>query len=1394
VTSHGDRSSALPADHRQIEPAMKRVTDLLSRDGAYDPITHAAWDAADSAAVKRLMDTMRSSTKDMLGVARRQNLRDAIGDPGSDLVLSELSFQGKTIRTWQAVERSSIPSFVESSRSFADGARRIIRQLPFDSPEAHQAARRLAVEELLRSWGYGAGQMLPQRLAMQMAARDEFGPTGILDLNTYGDRNRNKTARRDHARNEGVLRDFLRQQYEETQRELARRGIEEVVLYRGIAFDPRHPVPSLAEAANGDVVPAPASLPLQSWTTMPGVAKRYTGLGEGAVMAGVFPASQVLSTPWTGLGQLPLNEFVLLATPGEVTVLRPPHVSGISDPDLAAGWELPKPGEGWTTCEQGHRHFGTEGGAGVLSYNRGPGGDVRVLMQLRSVETHHGGTWGLPGGARHHRGEDPIEAGLREAGEENRLDPREVTVRGVHHDDHGGWAYDTVIGEMSHLADVWPASRESLDNAWVPLEEVPGLNLHPDLARAWPEVRAELDRILANPTEPTRTAGSPAPGPPAPAIPGGFSPIADPRPRNFAEAAAIVHRWTPGTGDTGDTNRARPGRPHQDGPANRIERLLSGSPEERAGADPAAPAVPDEELLAAGRRLAEHLPVVDDDGETTARALGSMSRIVGGPDPRRAIVHLAAEPGLDLDIQSLVTLFGDARRYGRSPETATDRAALVDILRSSMEADSHRWTGYRNRALFTLRDTTATQARTIGLMMRMMDAPLTQSTVRNFVQPVLRSHGIRDIRQLLPVVRAAHNNGYFPYGTTGEKAFHAAMDLFRQEDRYLWNGVLLAEKLSLTDLDEAPTRLLALLNEIGGRPGGTVHPLERLADAAGQGGSVRQLIRLAHDAQAHGTDLTRAADARELTGLLTAHRTRDPHLWDGLRIATERGITLPSDDEARALSRLAEITGSEPSSRWWVFDPLRRLAGEAGLDHSVERLARRAAEVQRDGFDLFGPVDRRQVLDVLTRSAPRRLPDTRELPPGPHDLSPSTVRHARQVAIREHAEAQQASRQGRPALRRVRSLVAGPDPLVVAEQQRVASLEARVQAWHRRPEAPEVSFTRDHAAFLSAYDRAVERAARGEEVIPYLLDNATASLAARDGGRGFGLEVEFDLPGLTPDDARQAIARDLHEAGLTGDARVHRYHSMRGEGYRSGRNGGRGLWKLELDGSVAGELVSPILFDEPETWVNLRLACEIIRSHGGTASASTGGHIHLGTYDYDHIVGNYTGVLDYIGHYPDTLFRLGHNPERESHRGLKYCRPNELPAEGYESIASVRHLNSDRRFAMNVAGMTGSAKDHIELRFWDGSLVPAVIQSQVKVALGMVEAGPRNATLGLVPHMGRRDPLGAHAGLLGLDPALDRTEQGSLSFRCLMDEIFWRAADKEQLTALYAATRWVRGA
>jgi 8-oxo-dGTP diphosphatase len=152
-------------------------------------------------------------------------------------------------------------------------------------------------------------------------------------------------------------------------------------------------------------------------------------------------------------------------------------------------------GNGWVHCRCGHRHWGLHGAAGLLLVRRDapPGrGSAAVLLQLRAAWTHHGGTWGLPGGARDSH-EDVATAALREAHEEVGLEPASVDVVGaVDGADHVDWAYTYVLAWAGPTVDARGANAETEEVRWVRLDDVPALPLHPGLAPAWPLLRRRL--------------------------------------------------------------------------------------------------------------------------------------------------------------------------------------------------------------------------------------------------------------------------------------------------------------------------------------------------------------------------------------------------------------------------------------------------------------------------------------------------------------------------------------------------------------------------------------------------------------------------------------------------------------------------------------------------------------------------------------------------------------------------------------------------------------------------------------------------------------------------------------------------------------------------------------
>jgi hypothetical protein len=372
-----------------------------------------------------------------------------------------------------------------------------------------------------------------------------------------------------------------------------------------------------------------------------------------------------------------------------------------------------------------------------------------------------------------------------------------------------------------------------------------------------------------------------------------------------------------------------------------------------------------------------------------------------------------------------------------------------------------------------------------------------------------------------------------------------------------------------------------------------------------------------------------------------------------------------------------------------------------------------------------------------------------------------------------------------PDLAQARELDAGV--LGADHQASNAALEGAAGAAEEAGEGAASRWADNPAPFQAAYREARARRRRGEPAVPFMADNATGGLGAREGGRSFGVEMEFDIdPSVDQQRALQAIADDLHAEGILRDPVQESYHSS--SDYTR--------WRYEEDETVDGEIITPIMYDEAESWAQLAKVCEVVRRHGGRATHRTGSHVHVGVGDFDHTVEHHRRLLKSYREHEDTFFRLAQNPDRTAHRGLRWCSPN-LDSEARfgppANLSAFAAHNNEHSAALNFEEVgTGSADSHVEYRMWDSTLDPAIIQTQVKLSLGLTQAAfasrqPIGAPVPLGTHRRANAALGRGNRLRG-----EAWEADTQGFRGLVDRLFRRDVDKAQAASLFAVTKWQR--
>ena len=191
-----------------------------------------------------------------------------------------------------------------------------------------------AVNSLVQQWAQSSNDSLTVSLAIQQVTERVFGLTNSAPASVISGENEqaeeNAKVLSDPSSASGKLIEALvRQQYANTQAYFAAKGIKEVILHRGKTDEGLSArVEQVFEGKDMTVETFETEIvlrPLSSFSADLGIANKFASRsrGDGVRITARVPVSQILSTPFTGIGCLPEYEFVVIGKPTTAVVGRP---------------------------------------------------------------------------------------------------------------------------------------------------------------------------------------------------------------------------------------------------------------------------------------------------------------------------------------------------------------------------------------------------------------------------------------------------------------------------------------------------------------------------------------------------------------------------------------------------------------------------------------------------------------------------------------------------------------------------------------------------------------------------------------------------------------------------------------------------------------------------------------------------------------------------------------------------------------------------------------------------------------------------------------------------------------------------------------------------------------
>ncbi len=287
--------------------------------------------------------------------------------------------------------------------------------------------------------------------------------------------------------------------------------------------------------------------------------------------------------------------------------------------------------------------------------------------------------------------------------------------------------------------------------------------------------------------------------------------------------------------------------------------------------------------------------------------------------------------------------------------------------------------------------------------------------------------------------------------------------------------------------------------------------------------------------------------------------------------------------------------------------------------------------------------------------------------------------------------------------------------------------------------------------------------------------------------RSFTVTIEFDFrASMSLPDRRQAlewIGRQLHDAGII--------ESPEPRDSRSGTHRGEHSWLFQTSGAVIGaEITSPNSRGDARFWDQLLHVCHMINNFEGKASRRAGCHITVGIEGHEHTIVRHENLLRGIRTYEDLLYRLGQNITRRRHRRPPGSIPASKPGRGYQPITGTPHTPT-HPMRVHYAHTRPASGDRIRFRLWDSTLNPGAIQTQIKLSVAMIQ---EFSTRTWTQHTRVGTHFAHNRSILRRRPGARLRahdwKRDTLPLRELADLLYPNPADRQQLAALFAVTRW----